>query len=62
MLGIIWGAGVVVTGFKYGVAFDTAYNVGRVIAYLGGWMLIGAGIAGLRPKLLNPRQRELDLY
>jgi hypothetical protein len=53
---------MVMTGFRYGLAYDTAYNVGRTSAYLFGWMLIGAGISGLRPNLRNPRQRELDLY
>ena len=59
---IVWGAAMVMTGFRYGLAYDTAYNVGRTSAYLFGWILIGAGISGLRPNLRNPRQRELDLY
>lgn len=59
---IVWGAAMVVTGFRYGLAYDTSYNVGRLIAYLFGWVLIGAGVSALRPNLRNPRQRELDLY
>jgi hypothetical protein len=62
VFGILWGAAVVVNGFRHGLAYDTPYDVGRVIAYLFGWILIGAGIAGLRPNGRNPRQRELDLY
>jgi len=62
VVGIIWGAAMVITGFRYGLAYDTAYNLGRISAYLFGWMLIGAGISGLRPNLRSPRQRELDLY
>lgn len=55
----LWGGAMVVTGYQHGLAYETSYEVGRVIAYLLGWVLIGAGVAALRPKA---RQRELDLY
>ena len=61
VVGLVWGVAMVVTGFRHGLAYDTAYDAGRVGAYLFGWILIGACVAGLRPSL-SPRQRELDLY
>lgn len=57
-IGLFWGGAMVVVGFKHGFAYDTSYEVGRVIGYLFGWVLMGAGIAALRPR----GDRELDLY
>jgi hypothetical protein len=57
-IGVVWGGAMVVVGFKHGLNYETSYEVGRVVAYLLGWVLIGAGIAVLRPG----RDRDLDLY